>query len=100
MQGKAAEAITILDKLEDEIPQPRTAPLESAPSVAAEIPSFADNSLNLIPVDTGKTPPVKPQPIEPEPVEPEPDTGGGNTKMIVGLLVVLAIVLAIVYAAT
>lgn len=85
-------------KLDDEIPQPRTAPLESVPSPSAEIPSFADNNLSLIPVDTGKPPAVKVQPIEPDPIDAEPTEGGGNTKMIVGLLVVLAIVVAIIYA--
>ena len=83
--------------LEDEVPQPLPAPVESAPSPAAEIPSFADNNLNLIPIDPNKAATKRP-PVEPDPVEPEPTESGSNTKMIVGLLVVLAIVLGLYFA--
>lgn len=84
---------------EDEVPQPRSTPLESAPSPSAEIPSFAGNNLGFVPVNPDK--PVQRPPLEPDPVQeadaPE-TTGGSNKAVIIGAVVVLLIIVAVILA--
>ncbi|HEY0136070.1 MAG TPA: hypothetical protein VGB85_18415, partial [Nannocystis sp.] len=77
---------------------------ESAPSVSAEIPSFAGNNLNVAvgpvaPV-TPATPATAPRPeVQPDELDQLDTASGSNTKLIViGLVVVVAIVVAIIMA--
>jgi hypothetical protein len=78
---------------------------ESRPSPSADIPSFAGNNLDFVPVapavgETPKPPPdVRPGPT-PDPLDQDVHAPPSNnrTMVIVGVVVVIAVILAIVLA--
>lgn len=89
---------------EDEVPvpQPQIAPNGSGPSPSAEIPSFAGNNLDFVPVvpvvnEAPKArPDVRPGP-EPDPLDQGvPPTSVNNKAVVISVVVVLVIVAALV----
>jgi hypothetical protein len=86
-------------------PQSAVPAAESRPSPSADIPSFAGNNLDFVPVapavgETPKPPPdVRPGPT-PDPLDQDVHAPPSNnrTMVIVGVVVVIAVILAIVLA--
>ena len=89
----------------DDAPAAPSLSAESAPSVSAEIPSFAGNKLGNVAVGpvapvTPATPMSAPSPeAQPDDLEQLDTASGSNTKLIViGLVVVVIVVVAIIMA--
>lgn len=90
LRGEVEEAAPVAPSLDP----------ESAPSAAAEVPSFAGNNLGF----AVSTPPVaerrpaQPDALDSADAESETSSGGNNKLIVIGVVVVVAIVVAVVLA--